>query len=234
VFGLLYFGYLGVGMFTTFVHNPQSDYEFPFEVPSTEVLLDVPVVLQRPALPNGCEITALTAVINFYGYDVKHTTMSDTYLPKQNFEYRNGERYGPNPYVAYIGNPREAKSGFFCYAPPIVEAANRYLSSINSTRRAIDISGTTWRQIIDYLDAGVPVVIWVTEDLEKIKPGFSWRLLSTGALFTAPGNLHAVVLTGHSGVDLHVMDPLHGERKFYMGDLFASYTALGSHAVIIK
>ena len=34
------------------------------------VKLDVPVILQNPELPNGCEVTSLAEVLQFYGFSV--------------------------------------------------------------------------------------------------------------------------------------------------------------------
>lgn len=48
-----------------------------------EVYIDVPTVMQNPELPNGCEITSLTAVLNSKGYKVEKTEMADIYLPKE-------------------------------------------------------------------------------------------------------------------------------------------------------
>ena len=44
--------------------------------------LNVKCVLQNPELPTGCEITALTIVLNYLGYDVDKLTMADKYLDK--------------------------------------------------------------------------------------------------------------------------------------------------------
>lgn len=37
---------------------------------------------QYPELPTGCEITSLTSVLNYYGYDVDKEVMADDYLEK--------------------------------------------------------------------------------------------------------------------------------------------------------
>lgn len=236
LFGVMCLAFIGVGVVRDIVVSRWHTKELPhLDIAlDSELYLPVPLVLQHPALPNGCEITSLTAVLRYYKYDVTHTTMSDVYLPRQPFVRRNGELYGANPYVAYVGNPRDQQSGFFCYAPPIVEAARRYLAAVKGVHTAFDVSGSTWRQLINYLDEGIPVVAWVTEDLEKIRPGFAWRLIDSGDYYSAPGNLHAVVINGYSGEYLHVMDPVRGQVRYNAGDFFAAYYALGSHAVIVR
>ncbi|NLY78771.1 MAG: hypothetical protein GX072_02350, partial [Lysinibacillus sp.] len=61
---------------------------------SVENRLQVPVVLQNPELPNGCEITSLTAILNYYGINVDKMTLSDR-MPKLKLYVKNGVRYGP-------------------------------------------------------------------------------------------------------------------------------------------
>ncbi|MEN2465771.1 C39 family peptidase [Ornithinibacillus sp. JPR2-1] len=33
-------------------------------------------MMQKPELPNGCEITSLTSVLNYYDYQVSKTNMA--------------------------------------------------------------------------------------------------------------------------------------------------------------
>ena len=57
-------------------------------------------VNQYPELPTGCEITALTSVLNYYGYNVKKETMADDYLKKGSGSF----------YEMFLGNPRKKKA----------------------------------------------------------------------------------------------------------------------------
>ncbi|WIV13326.1 C39 family peptidase [Proteiniborus sp. MB09-C3] len=197
-----------------------------------EVYIDVPTVMQNPELPNGCEITSLTSVLNYKGYNAEKTEMADVYLPKEAFYVKNEKLYGANPYKSYAGNPRE-KNGFFSYAPPIVEAANSYLDTVQGKEKPIDISNSTREEIIDYLNQGIPVVIWVTLDLSKPKINYSWYLSDTGEKTDMPINLHCVVLNGYAGDNVHVMNPLKGQVAYDADAFFQSYVELGSHAVIL-
>lgn len=198
-----------------------------------EVYIDVPTVMQNPELPNGCEITSLTAVLNYKGYNVDKLEMADVYLPKEAFYTKDGKLFGANPYVAYAGNPRE-KSGFFSYAPPIIKAANSYLDVVQGEEEPIDISNSTREEIFEYLDQGVPIVIWVTLDLSKPKLNYSWYLSDTGEKKDMPVNLHCVVLNGYSGENVYVMNPLKGQVEHNADAFFQSYVELGSHALILR
>lgn len=45
------------------------------------VIQDFPIIYQMPELPTGCEITAMTMVLNYYGYSVDKVQMATQYLP---------------------------------------------------------------------------------------------------------------------------------------------------------
>ena len=132
-------------------------------------------LMQKPELPNGCEIVSLTAVLNHYGYNVSKTTMADKYLPKQAFSWKSGKRYGPDPYKAYVGNPRSTTSGWYSFAPPIVKAADNYMATQKNKMKAKDISGSSQKEILTYLNNGVPVVIWITARFKQA--GIKWAMV---------------------------------------------------------
>lgn len=198
-----------------------------------EIYIDVDTLMQKPELPNGCEITSLTAVLNYYGYDVSKTEMADTYLPKQPFTTKNGKLFGPDPNKAYSGDPRKLKGGFFSFAPPIVEAANLYFDVVGRSSTTTDISGSTREEIIDKLNKGIPVITWITLDLTPPKMNYGWYLNDTGEYYTAPINLHVVVLNGYKDGNVHVMNPLKGQVTYDADTFFDSYDAMGSHAMIV-
>lgn len=199
----------------------------------SEVYIPVETVLQLPELPNGCEITALTAVLNTYGYDVTKLKMADEYLPKEPFTWRNGKLYGPDPYQAYAGEPRLEPGGFFSYAPPIIEAGQHYLADVNGKEELIDLSGSSREELMAYLEQGIPLVVWVTLDLSKARINYSWHIYGTDERFLAPVNLHCVVLHGYADNLVHVMDPLKGLIQLDADRFFASYEDLGSHALAV-
>lgn len=199
----------------------------------THVRIEIEALMQKPELPNGCEITSLTAVLNMLGYEVSKTDMADHYMAQEPFEWKDGKLYGANPYKAYAGNPRLERGGWFVYAPPIVEAADKYIAEAGGGHHAIDISDSSREEIMDYLMEGVPVMIWVTLNLEKPRMNYSWYYHDTGEFFQAPTNLHAVVLHGFNGDEVYVMDPLRGLITRNADQFFQSYIELGSHALVV-
>lgn len=211
-----------------------KDYEQNSDgsVKVTEVTVEVPLILQKPELPNGCEITALASMLNYYGYPADKVNLSDEFLPMAPFYRKNGRLYGADPDVAFSGNPRDSH-GWFVYAPPTVKAGNDYLAAISSEHQVIDITGSTQAEVMQYVEAGIPVGIWATRDLSLANYGYGWYFEGSDEYFEAATNLHCMVIYGFKGDLLYVMDPLEGLMLYEMETFFASYESLGSRAMVI-
>ncbi|NDI35172.1 C39 family peptidase [Chengkuizengella sediminis] len=214
-----------------FVKKTEQTDELQLKI--TELYFPLEPVLQNPELPQGCEITSLTSVLHFFGQDVNKMEMAEKYLPKEPLIRKNNKLYSANPYKAYAGDPRDPKGGLFSYTPPIVKAANHYLKSVGGDYSVIDLTNSSREEIIEQLNNGVPIMIWVTIDLKKPKMDFSWYFNDTGEFFSAPSNLHVMVLHGYDQNNVHVMDPLKGEMIYDANTFFESYYALGNHAMMI-
>ena len=86
-----------------------------------KVHLGVKFLAQNPELPTGCEITSMTTVLNYYGFNVDKLTMATKYLEKAEAP--------ANFWKVFLGDPTK-KTGFGCYATPIANAANKYLKDV--------------------------------------------------------------------------------------------------------
>lgn len=226
-------GYTTIENFTYDSTKPYYRLETYFSRDKQE--LGVPVVMQNPELPHGCEITALTAVLNYYGLDVTKLEMADNYLPKQKISTVDGQRFGPNPAQAFAGNPRDKASGMYVFAAPIVKAAEAVITDKQADLRVTNKSGASQDEILQLVREGVPVVTWVTLDLStpKINSGKGWIYEGETVPHEAYMNLHAVVLTGHLGDKVVVMDPLKGFVTYNVDQFFNSYRELGEQAVAV-
>lgn len=196
--------------------------------------IGVPVMLQNPELPNGCEITTLTSILNYHGAEISKTEMADDYLPKSSFKKLNGKKVGPDPHLAYAGDPRMAKGGWYVFAEPIVAASKKILDKKSSRLISENISGSSQEEILSYTDQNIPVIVWVTLDLSPpIKSG-GWYIEGTEEFHPSFINLHTVVLDGWENGNVYVMDPLQGRISYPEDLFFESYKAMGSQAVIVK
>ena len=124
------------------------------------ILLPVPQILQNPELPNGCEITSCCEVLHYLGFAPDKCELADYYLP------RSAQWYGADPDEVYMGNPHlddgSPETGYYCFAGPIVQAANAYLAVQGSRCRAYDLTGAEEAELASQLQAGNPVIFWAT------------------------------------------------------------------------
>lgn len=183
-------------------------------------------VMQNPELPTGCEVTALTAALNYYGYDVTKTTLADKYLPKGSLGKVDFDE-------AFVGNPR-SDSGFGCFAPVIVKTAQNYLIERTMEHTAWDVSGTDFRELFDYIDDDIPVIVWASMNLVDVK--LTDAFYDGGESVPWYGNEHCMVLCGYDEKDNTVTaaDPLKGMMKYDADRFETIYNKLEKQAVIIK
>lgn len=80
-------------------------------------LNNVPLIGQRPQLPTGCEITAVTMMIN-YASKKKYTKI---YMAKK-------MPRSSNPNKGFVGNPFK-KSGWYIFPPALMKLVRHYLGS---------------------------------------------------------------------------------------------------------
>lgn len=185
--------------------------------------LSVKNIRQKPQLPNGCEITSATIVLNYLGYNVDKVTMADNYL-------KCGKPYNKtDPNEAYMGDPHG--TGWYCFAPVIEDAVNKYfVANGYDTYRAYDITGTDVEKLKKLIDEGTPVVFWGT--LYFNKPYYSNK-------FTLPdgskpySNLHCLVLTGYEDSYFYISDPLELSNKVAIEKFTEVYELMGKRAVKI-
>lgn len=194
------------------------------DLSSRQCILPVKTIYQKPELPNGCEITSATIVLNYLGFNVSKVTMADTYLPKQ-YPY-----YSVDPNVAYMGNPHTGQ-GWYCLPGPIVTAVNSYLSSVGDTKYvATDITGVSIDELKEYIKNDHPIVFWATVGFSSPRKSHSFTLPNGEYPYTG---LHCLVLKGYDEDSMYIADPL-GITSTVSIDRFASvFQGMGSRAVLI-
>lgn len=196
---------------------------------------NVPVVLQNPTLPHGCEITALTSVLNFYGRKVSKETMAKYYLPKEDFKRTgNGKWFGPDPAKKYAGDPTDESDGMYAFAPVIEKTAKTYLKKKKSSIQVKNITGASKEQILNKVQKGIPVIAWVTLDLSKPSMKEGWRIYGTDEKIQMYRNLHVVVITGYENGKVIVMDPLKGYVAHDENKFFNSFKEMKSQAIVLE
>ena len=167
---------------------------------------------QLPELPNGCEATSLSIVLQYYGYAVDKLEISESYLSTKPLARTWHGYYSGDPALAYCGDAEAL--GYYCFAGPLCEAANRYLQEQNSTLRALDLTGQSTYVLKNLVSGGIPVVFWATLDFAAIeKSERTWTIFEDGTQYQPYSNLHCLVLYGFDLFYYDVYDPLKGAAR---------------------
>ncbi|MBE6824368.1 MAG: hypothetical protein E7513_03365 [Ruminococcaceae bacterium] len=182
-------------------------------------------ICQYPDLPTGCEMTSLTMVLNYYGLNADKCDISDNYLDK-------GEVGSVDFRKAFVGDPRDENS-FGCYAPVVVNAANRYLESQGSKLKATDVTGRELESLYEYINIQVPVIIWGTLDCKEGYYSVTWNVDGQDLTWITPE--HCMVMVGYDQEAVWIADPIYGEVVSYDREIFEScYNLLFKQAVVIE
>lgn len=195
-----------------------ENYEYP-----NSFSLDIPFVNQYPELPTGCEITALTTVLNYLGYNVDKLTMADYYLDK-------GEMGEVSPYKAFVGNPRDEDS-CGAFAPVLVNSATKYLKSQRSYMNVYNITGAEYNELLDYVDDGHPVLVWETMYMKEPYESCTWNIDGENIMWLS--REHAMVLIGYTQSTYIMADPLRGICEYDKELVETRYKSMGKQAIVI-
>jgi uncharacterized protein YvpB len=201
------------------------------------VYLDMENILQLPELPTGCEITALTILLRHYGFDAEKTDLARNYLPVSWGNYRldeDGNVCKDSFFEYFIGDP--FGTGYGCFAPAIVTAAEKYIADHGGGYEVVDISGCEPQDLYNLLIEGTPVITWATDGMIPPEYYESWLDNATGEQLDWYLNEHAFVLAGfdiNAGL-VTVNDPMKGIIVYNKQRFETRFAEMHSQAVYLK
>ena len=194
----------------------------PDAVLPDSAMLEMETIMQEPELPTGCESVALTMALNSLGYTLSKTEFAEKYLI-----------YSNNIVLGYVGDPF-SEEGAGIYAPGLVRSANRFLEEKKSVYKAYDASGFTLDDLLHFIAAGHPVVVWGTMYFEE--PWMSEDFFEyKEEIYDWYWNEHCLALQGYdlSRNLLFFQDPLQGEIAFDLDEFRDIYDEIGRYAMTI-
>lgn len=211
------------------VHLDTAEYAYDAVLNGEDVvMLGVKNILQKPDLPAGPEITCLTMILNYLGDYPDKVSLAEKYLTM-------AAPGTASPFEAYLGDPKVADGSYGCYAPVVVEAANKYFADKGNTRkRAMDVSGSSLEELLAFVKNGTPVMVWGTTNLVESQVTAEWEV--NGEIIQWQGYEHCTVLMGYNKTKdtVIVADPLRGIVEFDMQKYYKRYQEQHSSAVIIS
>ena len=193
------------------------------------------IIFQMPELPTGCEITALTMVLNYYGMEADKVEMATKYLPTQelNLYYgSDGQLYGNDLNQYFIGNPT-TENGYVCGTGAIVTAANAYLQDQGSDLTAVDYTGADVDTLYEIVSQDIPVVVWVTISMTDRGETEGWYTRS-GEYVDWSTYDHGAVLIGYTQDTVTIADPISGKMEYSREDFERVFASRGNQCVFLQ
>lgn len=195
------------------------------KVEQRKASVEVPWVCQYPEMPNGCEATATTIALNYYGFPVDKVTMGSQYFyqKERQIDFRN----------YYVGDPLDY-TGLGCFSNAVVTAANDYLATQDTKLHAFNYTNYPFESLLNEVAKGFPVIIWAT--VFMYEPYYGIRVNIDGDDIVWISQEHCLVLCGYDldQKTVTVSDPLVGITQYDMNLFKKRFTQLGFNAVIIK
>ena len=214
---------------TIITSRVRKDYD------SNSVYIDMENILQLPELPTGCEITALTILLRYCGFDAEKTDLARNYLPQSwgNPRYEDGKTYKDSFFDYFIGDP--FSTGYGCFSYAIEKAANAYISDHGGGFTVKNISGSHPDVLYDYLAAGTPVLCWATDGMIEPEYYETWYDNATGEQLDWYLNEHCFVLAGFniSGDLVTLNDPMKGIIDYNINKFETRYDQMHRQAIVI-
>lgn len=191
---------------------------------------NVPIIGQYPALPTGCEATALTMLLQWAGVQAKKEEVAEALVKEPLPHEKDGILYGGNPYRAFVGDPF-TKESYGVFHAPIAALLNQYLPG-----RAKDISGCSFDEVLKELEKGSPLVAWTTIELKEPHHTDTWNDIDgSGHQIQWMSPQHALLLVGYTDDKVIAHDPHTNGRELYDRKLFQQrWEQLGCQAVAIR
>lgn len=196
-------------------------------------MIAVPFHRQEHSL--SCEIASLRSALLALHIDVPEYLLF-TALPMDDTPKRvssSGDMTWGDPDRGFVGNinGKMPSTGYGVHAPPIVEMAKHYYVD------AAQIRADDAAALIRAVDAGHPVIVWFPIGSDP-RP-MSWRT-PDGRLVQAALYEHTAVVNGYradanGGIEeIHLVDPLTGERSEPWDEYIRRTAMLGNQAVVLS
>lgn len=194
--------------------------------------LECPYINQREKYPTGCESVSAVMLLRFWGFDAEVEDFIDRCLPKApEPRWENDGWHGADPRHFYLGNPY-TEDGWGCFAPAVKSGLEAYLDG-GPDYEIREVYGRTLKELCsDYVDAGIPVILFATMGMAEPRESRSWKIDGEDGICTWKTPMHCLLLTGYDDNNYLFHDPLETAHCAYPREKCESaFLKMGAEAV---
>jgi uncharacterized protein YvpB len=191
--------------------------------------LDVPLIMQKPELDRGCEVTSLSMLLQYAGVDVGKMELAEK-IKKDTTPYKNenGVYYYGNPNDGFVGDIYTFDNmGYGVYHKPVADLAEMYLPG-----KIRDLSGESFEEaVLVPLSNGKPVWVITNARYQKLAESEfrTWNTPTGQVKIT--WQEHSVVVTGYDDKYIYFNDPLGAATKAERTGFESAWVQMGSQAI---
>ena len=202
---------------------PIRQYECVYNLPRLNLdnkYLNLNITYQYPEYPSGCEVIAMTNMLNYYNFGLYKSTLVNNYLP---YSWSDWVNY-------YSGDPSSEDPGGCIMSPGIKDMTDAFLKDNPSKFKAFNVSGKNFEDLFTYIERGHPVQIWSTIDMSE-----PYNILSQIGDYKWYENNHSVLITGFdkSTGMVTVVDSINGEESYRIKTVNDIYEKQNYQAIVI-
>jgi hypothetical protein len=212
-----------------------TESEPVIKLPSSKYLNAKKYYSQKNKYPHGCELIALMNSMLRMGLDPDVNHFNIWYFISEDFTSKNGNKFGPDPELAYAGDPTSEK-GFYSFEKVSIRSGNHYLKDQNSVYRLKSITGADVYEIKSYIDSGFPVVFWALINFEsaaQYSEKGGWYINGTDKFYQPYSNLHCMTVVGYDDEKgFKICDSLASSEYWVSYDKFTDSTAVLGNRMI--
>jgi uncharacterized protein YvpB len=180
------------------------------QVPKQNSKIDVPLILQNPELPRGCEVTSAAMLLQYAGISVDKMTLAKQIKKDPTpYERKNGRILFGNPNSGFVGDMYSLKKpGFGVYHGPVKELMERYLPG-----QIIDVTGSEFEDLLYLLSQQKPIWIIINTTYKKLRENQfqTWHTPTGEVKITF--KQHSVLVTGYDEQYVYFNDPLTNQKN---------------------
>ncbi|MCD5003314.1 C39 family peptidase [Enterococcus saccharolyticus] len=196
----------------------------------TTRLIEVPLENQFEgvALENGCEVTSLSMLLRYYGFQTNKNQLADelNYVP---LDLANGLK--GNPHDGFVGNIKEGEAAMGVGVEPLAKVAEKIVGQ----NYHVNVSKHSFEDLEQLVKKGKPVLVIATIDFEVPEKEDLWLWQTTSGTVQVSPLCHAAVITGIDEQFVYVNDPYgYQHRKVDKEDFQSMYQKMGEHSLYLE